>query len=74
VGRVNDNQEIRYLGDVQKLTLGEGDIVVISVDDYLSQEAAEHIKRHVSGLLDGRKVLVLGKGMKIGVLSEKDAA
>lgn len=71
---MNDNQEIRYLGDVQKLVLSEGDIIVVSVDYHLSDETAERFKNHVSEMLGGRKVLVLDNGAKIGVLSEKDAA
>ena len=67
-------EEIRYLGDVQRLVLMEGDIVVISVDEYLSLEMSRRIKSAAQEIVADHKVMVLGKGMKIGVLSQKEAA
>jgi hypothetical protein len=60
---------IRYLGDVQKLTLGPNDAVVLSVDEEISDSIAERLREMMQAKLPGRTVIVLGKGMKIGVLA-----
>jgi hypothetical protein len=70
---MNDNPEIRYLGDVQKLSLNEGDILVLSSDQHLREETAERLRQHLEREIPGHKVLILGEGLKLGVLS-KDAA
>jgi hypothetical protein len=62
--------EIKYLGDVQRLTMEPGDVLVLSVHDEISQEAAARLKEQVLATIGtDRKVMVLSRGMKVGVLA-----
>lgn len=61
---------------VQVLNLAPNDILVISTDGPLSDEAAERIKRVFTdrmNLPESNKVLVLGDGLKVGVIHRTDA-
>lgn len=66
----NENPEIRYLGDVQRLVLKPGDRVVLTVDREITREEYEYLTRLLSEKLRGHDVLVIGKGMQISVLGE----
>lgn len=56
--------------DVQRLALKPDDVLVVSVDSHLSAEDAENVVSQVQHLLGGldNKVLVLSKGIEVGVL------
>ena len=63
--------EVRYLGDVQKLSLGPNDILVLSLAHPVPIELAMRLRemvRDVAG--DDRKVMILEPGMKVGVLEQ----
>jgi hypothetical protein len=62
--------EIRYLGDVQRLQLEPGDLVVITYSGRLSEEARAYLAKYVSESL-GRDVLVLDNGAQIGVMGKE---
>lgn len=64
---------IRYLGDMQRLELKPGDMFVLSVDEHISQEMAVRLKEQVAQATGCAKVIVLGKGMKLGVVSAEAA-
>ncbi len=61
--------EIRYLGDLQRLEMKPGEVLVLKCQDRLPLAAVERIKAHFTNELPGVKVLVLDGGMDIGVLS-----
>jgi len=61
--------EIRYLGDVQRLALAPGDIIVISIDQAISAQSVENLRRQGEQAVPGHKCLVLGDGLKVGVLA-----
>lgn len=64
-----DDPEIRYLGDVQRLTLSPDDVVVITTTFKVSDVVRAHIVREVKrALKHDNEVLVLEEGMLIGVL------
>lgn len=63
-----NEQEIRYLGDVQRLTLSPGDIVVLKVKDRITQEMAKGIKDRLCDMLPANQIIVLDSGADIGVL------
>lgn len=66
--------EIRFLGDVQKLTLAPDDIVVLKTAIVVSGEQAEHLRQALKRELgEDRKVLILPAGLEIGVLSPEPA-
>ena len=65
---MNDPQ-VNYLGDVQKLSLKAGDVLVITVPFNPSGDHIRMIREHVGKMLpNGNEVLVLSEGAKIGVL------
>lgn len=65
------NEEIRYLGDVQRLVLNPGDTVVLTIDSIISEDTALRLKTQLQNILgDGYHYLVLSDGMKIGVLGQ----
>ena len=64
--------EVRYLGDVQRLALKPGDTIVLQSDQEISDETAVRLRNYVEQFLPGHKVLVLGDGLKIGVLVAED--
>lgn len=69
-----DSQEIRYLGDVQRLKLRPADIVVLRLPAgmTLRPETRARLQAAAESQLDGHKVLILEDGMQIGVLSPVD--
>lgn len=67
------DREIRYLGDVKRLALNPGDIVVVSTDDEMSVEAAQRLRAQIQQKVPLHEVIVLAGGLKLGVLG-KDAA
>lgn len=65
-----DDPEIRYLGDVQRLVLNEGDALVLTVDGPLSCEKAAILRHQLEGVFGkDRKLLILSDGMKIAALA-----
>lgn len=58
---------IRFVGDMSRLEVRPGDVFVLQCDEVLSVEASLRLKDQVSEALDGAKVIVLGRGMKLGV-------
>ena len=62
--------EIRYLGDVQRLHLDPCDVVVITASERINQANAEFMRDTLRGAFGNHRVVVLEKGMKIGVISE----
>lgn len=65
--------EIRFLGDLQRLELKPGDMFVLSVDEHISHEMADRLKQTFAEATGGAKVIVLGRGMKLGVVSAEAA-
>lgn len=67
---MNDDHEIRYLGDVQRLTFNEGDTLVLTVNRPISEEIVARLREDLESVFGkDRKYLILGEGMKIGVLA-----
>jgi hypothetical protein len=65
--------EVQFLGNMEKLTVGPNDVFVVSIDEHISAEAANRVSGQISealGTLTGMKpkVLVLSGGMKIGAV------
>lgn len=68
-----EDVEVRFLGDVQRLTLKSDDVIVISTERSISSHVAEHIHELVALKFPGHKVLVLSDGLKIGVVGAASA-
>lgn len=65
--------QIRYLGDLQRLELKPGEVLVLTVDEIIDERTAEmlrvYVQRAVSRPGFVPDVLVLERGLKLGVLS-----
>lgn len=64
-----DGEKVRFLGDVQRLQMQPGDVAVLSVDDHLSDNMAKRLKEYWNSLFPDVRLLVLAKGMRIGLLN-----
>lgn len=65
---------VTYLGDVQRLRLKHNDVLVVTCDSHISCEMGERIKQQLVQVVGSkRKILVLGSGMKLGVLEPEEA-
>lgn len=70
-----EQPEVRYLGDVQRLSLGTGDVVVLKTEIRLTAEMADRIRAYMQDILgEDRKLLILCDGIEIGVLSPEVGA
>lgn len=68
-----EEQQIHFLGDVERLVLNPGDTIVIKTAAHLTREHAKCLRAHVESVVPGHRVLVLTDGMEIGVLGAEEA-
>lgn len=69
-----DEAEIHYLGDVQRLALKPGDIIVFKLRQRADAETFERIRKHMDDMLGGQhKIIILADGLEIGILSPESA-
>lgn len=64
-----ETNEIRFLGDLQRLRPEPGDVFVLTCEGRLSAESADHLRRYLAEALNGAKVLVLDSGLRIGCVA-----
>lgn len=64
------NTEIRYLGDVQRLQLNLGDVVVIKSERRLLPEQFEALRQYVSSVIPGHEVLLLDAKFEVSVMDK----
>ena len=69
---MNEEREVTYLGDVQRLCLKPGDIVVLNIDEVLSDQAFDRLRDRLVETMPGHRVLILTHGAKIGVLGNDE--
>jgi hypothetical protein len=63
--------EIRYLGDLQRLELKTGDKFVLTVDVPISVRVADMIRKQWEQFAgEGVPLLILQDGMKLGAISD----
>lgn len=60
--------EIRFLGDMERLSLKPGDVLVISSPHELTRESLEGIEAEVGGHFPGHKCCVLAPGLRLGIV------
>ena len=66
---VQDEAEIRWLGDLQRVELKPGDLLVLKHPARLSAVAAQRLSEKLREVLPaGTHVAVLEEGLEIGVL------
>lgn len=61
--------QVNFLGDVQRLALKPGDMLVLRTDQIISGDLAQRLREQLESAVPGHSVIVLGDGMKLGVLS-----
>lgn len=59
--------ELTIRGDVERLALRPGDVVIVRMAEEISIEVAERLRRHCCAIFEGHKVLVLGPGVSVEV-------
>jgi hypothetical protein len=65
---------IRYLGDLQVLTVQPGDRFVLMLDTEIGMEAQERLREYWTRFAgEGVPLLVLGPGGKLGAIRTEDA-
>lgn len=67
-----DQNEIKYLGDVQRLHLAPDDIIVLSINETLSGSENAYIKHIIEEAAPEHKVIVLDRDTRIGILAPHD--
>lgn len=67
-------EEIRYLGDLQRLRPEPGDVFVLTCDGDLSVNMRKLLQEQIELFLNGAKVLVLCSGLKLGCVAMPEAA
>jgi len=63
--------EAEFIQAMSVLTLHPDDILVVKVDVALTHEVGKAIRDHVLSVMPSSKVLVLDKGMDIGVVRQQ---
>lgn len=63
---------VNYLGDVQRLELKPGDIVVIKIPHAASMSQIERLHEFAMNTFPGHKCIVLDGGVSIGVMGGRE--
>lgn len=63
-----NNEHVMYLGEMHKLRLNPGDVLVLSCDHMLSDLVAGRIRTIIQEKFPGHEILVLSGGMKLGIV------
>jgi hypothetical protein len=67
--------ELRFTGDVQRLTLGPNDALVVTVDRPINRDQSEAIQAYCRKALgENTKVLVIDSSAQVQVMSEATKA
>lgn len=64
--------QIEWSGDLQRVTLGKNDVLVLSVDRVLSMDAAAKIAAMLEHYFPEHKVLIIDSGAHLGVAGIED--
>lgn len=64
--------KIAFIGDMQRVKLGPDDALIVRTRVPVSYDEAEEIKRLIKEELKVTRVLVVERGIDIGVLSEQE--
>lgn len=65
--------DLKIEGSIAKLCLSRGDVLVVKIDDILSNEMCSSIRALLRDYVpDGVKIMVLQRGIELSVLSAKE--
>lgn len=65
---------IRFLGNLQKLKLRDGEIFVLSTEKFMTGDQVDKLWSDFNLAFSTNKVIILQGGMKIGIVSPEVAA
>lgn len=72
VGQPDDDLQVRYLGDLQRLQLQDGEVFVLTSDADLNPPQIERLRASWESVMGKEaKLLVLTAGMKLGAVSSR---
>jgi len=60
---------IRFLGDLQRLQVQPGDVLVVQTEQILTGETRERLRAILVDHVPGHRVLVLDRSMSLGVVA-----
>lgn len=60
---------IRYLGDIQKLSLQPNEVLVLSCDQYLDDETWTRVRKELMEETGAARCVILHSGVKLGAVS-----
>ena len=62
--------EIRFIGDLQRLELKPGDTLVLKANQVLSQEVIHRLKEQMTDRFPDVPFIILDAGLELGVLGK----
>ncbi|NLS07621.1 phage portal protein [Rhizobium sp. P32RR-XVIII] len=65
----DSKSEIRFLGDMTKLHLEPGDMLVLQLDTRISNEQFDRLNEQMAEIFGKRRVIILDAGMKLGAVT-----
>jgi hypothetical protein len=69
-----DPDQIRFVGDLQRVSLQPDDAVVLFCDRHIPDETAARLKSYLHAAFGAeRKCLVLGEGLRLAILGAEAA-
>ena len=63
--------KISFIGEMQKVEIKTGDVLVLEIDKVLSMDAHVKINEILKAKFPNNKILVLDKGIKLSVKSQE---
>ncbi len=69
---MNEDSEIKYLGELQRLDLKPNDVFVLSTSCKLTSEQLEKLNQYWRSLMPNNKVIILSDNFKLGVINENE--
>lgn len=64
---------IRFLGDLQRVSVEPGDTLVLKVPQPLPDDVCARLSERIESLFPGHKCIVLCDGLELGVISKMAA-
>lgn len=64
--------DIRFLGDLARLELKPGDILVLTVESHIPEESKAQIRRWFKDEVPDHKLVILDGGAKLEVVAEAE--
>jgi hypothetical protein len=67
VPQLGSEEEVEYIGEIQRVKIRPGDVLVVTCDERISWEVARHLREVIQDKFPGHEVMVLGGGLKLAI-------